>query len=99
MTPKGTRPDDKPARASTKAADDDHDEAPSRVGASSRYTPPVPTAVKESPPWVPILMLGLLVVGGIIIMLRYIVFTDSNWVVFLGLVFVLGGLYTATKWR
>jgi 1,4-dihydroxy-2-naphthoate octaprenyltransferase len=55
--------------------------------------------VKESPPWVPVLMLGLLVVGGVVIMLRYLVFTDSNWPTVVGLVCILGGLYTATKWR
>ena len=31
--------------------------------ASSRYTPPVPQSAKESPPWLPALMLGLFVVG------------------------------------
>ena len=49
MTPAGTRPGDK-AATSSKAR-------PRRsagpVGASSRYTPPVRTAAKESPPWLP----------------------------------------------
>ena len=69
------------------------------VGASSRYTPPVPQSAKESPPWVPVLMLVLFAVGALAIMLRYLVFSDSNWPMIVGLACLLGGLYTATKWR
>lgn len=53
----------------------------------------------ESPRWVPILMMALLVIGALIILLRYIVWTDSNWPILIGLGFLLGGLYTATKWE
>lgn len=93
VTAAGTRPGDKaatPAKASSGAT---------RVTASSRYTPPVPHAAKESPPWLPVLMLGLFVVGAIAIMARYLVFPDSNWPMVVGLVCLLGGLFTATKWR
>jgi hypothetical protein len=69
------------------------------VAASSRYTPPVPRSVRESPRWVPILMVALLVIGAIVILLRYLLETNSNWPVFIGLGFVLSGLYTATKWH
>ena len=62
--------------------------------ASSRYTPPVPQSAKESPPWVPVLMLVLFAVGALAIMLRYLVFSDSNWPMIVGLVCLLGGLYT-----
>jgi hypothetical protein len=65
---------------------------------SSRYTPPVPPDVKHSRPWVPVLMLALLVVGGVMIMLRYLVW-ESPAPTVIGLVMILGGLYTATKWR
>jgi hypothetical protein len=92
VTPAGTRPGSAPARASG-------GERAATVGASSRYTPPVPQAAKESPPWVPVLMLTLFVVGAIAIMLRYLVFDDSNIPMIIGLVCLLGGLYTATKWR
>lgn len=95
MTPAGTRPGDKvatPAKA-TRAA------SPGGVGASSRYTPPVPHGAKESPPWVPVLMLALFVLGGVAIMLRYLVFSDSNLPMVIGLVCLMGGLFTATKWR
>ena len=69
------------------------------VHASSRYTPPVPKAMRESPPWVPVLMLVLLVLGAIIIMARNLVFDGNNWLTLVGLACILGGLFTATKWR
>ena len=92
-TPAGTKPGDKVA-SPAKAA-----RASTSVGASSRYTPPVPQSAKESPPWVPVLMLALFVLGAIAIMLRYLVFPDSNIPLVIGLVCLLGGLFTATKWR
>jgi hypothetical protein len=94
VTPAGTRPGAS-APATARAAN----ERTAAVGASSRYTPPVPQSKKESPPWVPVLMLVLFAVGALAIMLRYLVFTDSNWPMIIGLVCLLGGLYTATKWR
>jgi hypothetical protein len=95
VTPAGTKPGDKvatPAKAARTAAS-------GAVGPSARYTPPIPNAAKESPPWLPVLMLVLFVLGGIAIMLRYLVFPDSNWPMVLGLACLLGGLFTATKWR
>jgi hypothetical protein len=92
VTPSGTRPGD---RATVKPARSGE----TRVAASSRYTPPVPQSVKESPPWLPVLMLGLFVVGAIAIMARYLIFPDSNWPMLVGLACLLGGLYLATKWR
>ena len=68
-------------------------------GASRRYTPPVPEAAKVSPQWVPVLMLALLILGVVVIMLRNLVFSGNNWLLLIGLGSVLGGLYTATKWR
>ena len=92
VTAAGTRPGDKPAtrRRLGPAA---------HPAASSRYTPPVPQAAKESPPWLPVVMLGLFVLGGIAIMARYLVFPDSNWPMLVGLGCLLGGLFLATKWR
>jgi len=55
-----------------------------------------------SPPWVPILMFALLILGSLIILLYYLGAVPggrSNWYLFGGLVAVLGGLYTATKYR
>ena len=90
-TPKGSRPGDRPVSNPV--------ESPSGVHSSSRYTPPVPKAMRESPPWVPVLMLVLLVLGGIIIMARNLVFDGNNWLTLVGLGCILGGLFTATKWR
>jgi hypothetical protein len=95
-TPAGTRPGERPAATPQKAA---RTAASGAVGASSRYTPPVPHSAKESPPWLPVLMLALFVAGGIAIMLRYLVFEDSNWPMVVGLACLLGGLFTAMKWR
>ena len=47
----------------------------------------------------PVLMLVLFVAGALAIMLRYLVFDSSNWAMVVGLVCLLGGLFTATKWR
>jgi Cell division protein CrgA len=91
-TPTGTKPGDRvatPAKAARAAA----------VGPSARYTPPVPQRAKESPPWVPVLMLALFGLGALAIMARYLVFPDSNWPMLVGLACLLGGLFTATKWR
>jgi hypothetical protein len=88
VTPKGgTGADSSTAGASTGPA------------ASRRYTPPVPEAAKVSPQWVPVLMLALLILGVVVIMLRNLVFSGNNWLLLVGLGSVLGGLYTATKWR
>jgi hypothetical protein len=70
------------------------------VSASSRYTPPIPQSVKESPKWVPIMMCVFLGIGVLTILARYLFADDiGNWPVFAGLGFVLAGLYTATKWH
>jgi len=52
-----------------------------------------------SPQWVPVLMLVLLILGVVVIMLRNLAFSGNNWLLLVGLGCVLGGLYTATKWR
>jgi Cell division protein CrgA len=93
-TPSGTKPGDRSApKAAARTA------GAGAVGASARYTPPIPASAKESPPWVPVLMLVLFALGALAIMLRYLVFDSSNWPMVVGLVCLLGGLFTATKWR
>ena len=69
------------------------------VARSSRYTPKAQRRELIPPNWIPVIMLVLLIGGGVMIMLRYLVFTDSNIPTLVGLVMILGGLYTATKWR
>ena len=71
-------------------------------GATTRYTPPVSVTTKESPRWVPILMFVLLGLGALVILFYYLGFVPggrSNWYLFGGLSMVLGGLFTATKYR
>ncbi|NBS31093.1 MAG: hypothetical protein EBS76_11380 [Actinobacteria bacterium] len=73
-----------------------------RVTASpsaDQSAPPIPQSEKVGQPWVPVLMLVLLIVGVIVIMLRNLAFAGNNWLLLIGLGSILGGLYTATKWR
>lgn len=95
VTPKGTRPEDRYATSSNKDAEHDHH----AVAASSRYTPKAQPKQLVPPNWIPVIMLVLLIGGGLMIMARYLVFTDTNIPTLIGLVMILGGLYTATKWR
>lgn len=92
VTAKGTSPGDRPA--SGRAPADDHE-----VAASSRYTPKKERRQLIPPNWIPVIMLVLLIGGGLLIMARYLIFTDSNWPTLAGLAAILGGLYTATKWQ
>ena len=91
VTPKGTRP------GQATVAREAH--APAGVSSSSRYTPPNPRDMTESPRWVPILMMLLLAIAVASILMRYLVWTDSNLPVVVGLGFLLAGLFVATKWR
>ena len=95
VTPKGTQP----GHAGSMAKEAHHHE--SSVAASTRYTPPNKKELYESPRWVPILMAVLLGLGVVSILTRYVVpaFENTNTPVVVGLGFLLGGLYTATKWR
>jgi hypothetical protein len=94
VTAAGTRPGDKPAAAHAKSAGsgDEHRYE------SGRYTAPTSRALEQSPQWVPILMLSLFAIGGLAIMARYL-WWDSNIPMVLGMVALLAGLFTATKWR
>ena len=92
VTPAGTKPGQRPAAVSEPAR-------PGRVAPSSRYTPPTPISAKESPRWLPVLMLALFVIGALAIMARYLIFSDSNIPLLIGLACLLGGLFLATRWR
>jgi hypothetical protein len=94
-TPKGTRPQD-----GARVVRPDHNEH--GVAASTRYTPPIPKYVKESPRWVPILMFTLFILGALVILLYYLGAVPggrSNYYLLVGLAFILGGLFTATKYH
>lgn len=90
-TPKGTQPGERPIA--------NPEENTAGVHASARYTPPVTKEMRESPPWVPALMLTLLILGAVLIIARNLVFSGNNLLTLLGLGCILGGLFTATKWR
>ncbi len=100
VTPKGTQPG--AGRATPKGSDhasrhDSHDHH--EVAASSRYTPKQKRGGRIPPNWIPIIMVALLVGGGLAIMARYLIWTDSNIPTVIGLVMILGGLWAATKWE
>jgi len=95
VTPKGTKPGQVTAMAKEAAHHD------SSIGQSSRYTPPTPKEFYESPRWVPIMMMVFIGIGALAIISRYLVpaFENTNTPVLVGLVFMLAGLFTATKWK
>jgi len=104
VTPSGSRVDQRTgrvgashAKSGAEIADDDRGKA--GVVASRRYTPKVDHQHDESPPWLPVLMVALFVAGGLAIMSRYLIFTDSNLPMIVGLAGLLGGLVLATRWR
>ena len=98
-TPKGTKPGQAPALAPSIAREEKHHD--SSVAKSTRYTPPTPKEFYESPKWVPILMFVFIALGAVSIILRYVIpaWENTNTPVMVGLVFMLAGLFTATKWR
>jgi len=100
VTPKGTRPEDRYVTTTRSDRHDDHHHGDHHdVAASSRYTPKATRRQLVPPSWIPVIMIILLIAGGLMIMARYLIFTDSNIPTLAGLVMILGGLYTATKWR
>ena len=97
MTPKGTQPGQRVPGTHKVIEENEHG-----VHASSRYTPPVPKSVKQSPQWVPILMFTLFGLGALIILLFYMGAVPggrSNWYLVTGLAMIMGGLFTATKYH
>jgi hypothetical protein len=103
VTPKGTRPGSLPTAAAAPGSSGAGGEGTVRraAEASSRYTPPIPKELRESPKWVPILMFSLLILGALVIFFNYlgVPFDTNNWYLILGLVLILGGIVTATQYR
>ncbi len=107
VTPKGTRPGDPKLPTAGEhhfgGLGHHHDEGPKHASTpSSRYTPPVPVYMKQSPRWVPILMFALWIIGALVIICYYLDFLPggrSQWYLAGGLALILAGLYTATKYR
>lgn len=74
---------------------------PMGTSSSGRYTPPSASVkLKPSGRWVPYTVFSLLGLGLLTIVVNYM--RDdaaSNWVIFLGLGFILAGIMVATQWR
>ncbi|MGH9130136.1 MAG: cell division protein CrgA [Acidimicrobiales bacterium] len=69
---------------------------------SDRYTPPIPRSQKSSPPWVPALLLSLLILGALVIICDYLgvlPYSPTSWYLLVGLVLVAGGFGVATQYR
>ncbi|MDP9070722.1 MAG: cell division protein CrgA [Actinomycetota bacterium] len=69
---------------------------------SGRYTPPIPKEHKVSPPWVPVLMFTLLLLGLVVIVCNYLGVLPgeaNNGYLFAGLGLITGGFITATRYR
>ena len=69
---------------------------------SGRYTAPIPRTVRVSPPWVPALILGLLLVGVVLIIINYLGVLPggaSNWYLLVGLGLIVAGFVTATGYH
>ena len=108
ITPKGTQPGQVPhiqregslaSRPTTSRSEHDSSESATGVHSSSRYTPPTPMDVYESPKWVPILMFALIGLGLLAVISRYLIWKDTQVPVLVGLGLILAGLFTATKWH
>ena len=74
----------------------------------STYIPPKPAKPKPSPRWVPVLGLGLIGLGIIVIILAYLaqgLFAEGglipigNWALVAGFVMMAGGLLLLSQWR
>jgi hypothetical protein len=93
------------ARDNTRKSGGRFTPAKNRKGApepSGRYTPPIPRAVKVSPPWVPVLMGALLILGALMIILNYLEMLPGgadNRYLLVGLALITGGFVTATQWH
>lgn len=69
---------------------------------TGRYTPPIPRYKRSSPPWVPVLLLSLLILGALVIILDYlgvIPYSPTPWYLLAGLVLIAAGFGVATQYR
>ncbi len=104
VTPKGTRPGERGGSRSQRdrpTGDVDPVE-PGRPSPSRRYTPPAPVSPHQaqgpSAPWVPVLVVALLVLGSLTIVVNYVVWSNNAYLG-LGLLLVFAGIVAATRWR
>jgi hypothetical protein len=69
---------------------------------SGRYTPPIPREYKSSPVWIPVLLIGFLVLGMLTILGNYLGLLPGgakNLYLLVGLFFITCGFITATRYR
>lgn len=79
-----------------------HAKGTSTAPESSRYTPPTPKYVKESPAWVPVLAFSLLALGMLIIILNYsgvLPGSPNNWMLLPALGCITGSLIAFMNYR
>ena len=88
-----------PKAARTAAARSGNPKKAAEAAESTRYTAPIPRAQLESPAWVPALMFGLLAIGGVVILLTYVIWNGRPLTLGIGLALILGGIMTATQYR
>ncbi len=69
---------------------------------SGRYTPPIPSEVRSSPPWVPVLILTFFGLGLLCIVLNYLGILPggaNNVYLFVGLGLIVAGFIAATRYH
>ncbi len=70
--------------------------------AAGRYTAPIPKKVRQSPPWYPYVLIGLLVVGLIVIIGNYAAFMPGGthtYYLVIGIAAIVAGLVMATTYH
>lgn len=66
----------------------------------SRYTPPKPPKPKPSPRWVPIIGVGLILLGVLLVILAYVIrLPGGNLNLVLGFALMAAGLLSLSQWR
>ena len=71
-------------------------------GAGGRYTAPIPREFRQSPVWVPVLILTFFGLGLISILLNYLGLLPggaNNWYLLLGLGLIVAGFIAATRYH
>ncbi|MDP9075438.1 MAG: cell division protein CrgA, partial [Actinomycetota bacterium] len=102
-TPKGARAPQKGGRVTPKGGNKPTAKSAAAAPVSTgRYTPPIPKTYKTSPVWVPVLLIGLLVLGMLTILCNYLGLLPGgakNTYLLVGLFFITCGFITATRYR
>lgn len=88
-----------PKAARSSAARSGNPKKAAAAAESTRYTAPIPRGQLESPAWVPALMFILLGLGGVTILLTYVLWNGRPLTLGVGLMLILGGILTATQYR